>query len=400
MPLNRLQAAALLLFLSGGAQAAGPPELYVWQRQWTPAVGQSLMAAADLASGWRLLAATARSDGSLARVEPDWEALAQAKKPVTAVVRIEGSGGAWVTEEGRLTAALQSLADDWRCRALKHGLTLTGLEVDHDSATRRLAAYGRFLKGLRGGLDARLHLSATGLPAWLDSPDLPQVLAPLDEFVLQVHSLEPNRQGLFEAGRARRWADLLAARTSKPFRLALPDFGVGVTRRADGSVAAFIAESPRPDAAPASEEWAPRPREVAGLLKDLEAAPPPHWAGVVWYRLPITGDRRGWSLPTLRAVIRGDEPESRAIVGVEPGKAPGLSLLVLRNHGPTDAVIPQSISLPEDCNMGDGANGFSWQAGPRPALTHPPGALLRPDHHLALGWTRCAKPPESFDVEE
>src|SRR5260370_24278865 len=94
-------------------------------------------------------------------------------------------------------------------------------------------------------LPQTIPLSITPLPSWLSSPNLDAVFRPVNEVVLQVHMVQSPRAGLFNADQARQWIRAMA-RTDKPFRVALPAYGVPVTWRNDGSMLAVERQEPLP----------------------------------------------------------------------------------------------------------------------------------------------------------
>ena len=132
------------------------------------------------------------------------------------VIRIEGPIEA--ARAAGLVAAIQGIV-----ASLPPSLR-TQLEIDHDSATARLAGYAAFLGALRSALPGT-RLFATALPTWLASPDFPAFAQAADVLILQVHSIDDPRLGLFDPARAARWVDALARRTSRPFLVALPAYG-------------------------------------------------------------------------------------------------------------------------------------------------------------------------------
>ncbi len=48
--------------------------------------------------------------------------------------------------------------------------------------------------------------------------------------------------------------------------------------------------------------------EIAGLVKEWEAARPAGFRELLWYRLPVATDLRNWRWPTLAAVMEGRKP--------------------------------------------------------------------------------------------
>lgn len=75
-------------------------------------------------------------------------------------------------------------------RAGKEGATVRGLQLDFDSPTRLLAHYARTLRAVREQLPPQTKLSVTGLPTWMDSRELKDVLAEVDFWVPQFYGAE------------------------------------------------------------------------------------------------------------------------------------------------------------------------------------------------------------------
>ncbi|MBK9656673.1 MAG: DUF3142 domain-containing protein [Rhodanobacteraceae bacterium] len=225
------------LVLAGCAPSAlSHHEAYIWQRQWTPAVVAAVSLQQSVFAGWRVLGLQVIGSQKI-DVRPDLAALASSARPVRLVVRIEGARGPLAVPE--LMDRLSPLIDEWRGA----GLELSGIEIDHDCATAALDDYASWLRELRGTLAPALKLSITALPSWLDSAALEQVLAAVDDSVLQVHAVQRPDRALFDAASARAWTLAYAARTAHPFALALPAYGVRVDTDAQGRVRAVDAEA-------------------------------------------------------------------------------------------------------------------------------------------------------------
>src|ERR1041384_4865753 len=87
--------------LVGGCRTAIPSaphplahDAYIWQRDWTESVRAAVAAAPDELDGFRVLVLEVETDGSEphdAWPDVDAAALAATHRPVTAVVRIDGS---------------------------------------------------------------------------------------------------------------------------------------------------------------------------------------------------------------------------------------------------------------------------------------------------------------------
>lgn len=366
---------ACLLSGSAGRSRALPSDAYVWQRRWTPALTDALRDSASLVRAWRVLVAQADSAGRLHPVAVDWSAVT---RPAIMVVRLDGSLS---------PAALDTIPAQIEALVRSQAGPVAGLEIDHDCGTASLPGYGRLLTAIRRRVDPAIPLSITALPAWLASPNLSAVLAPVTEAVLQVHAVQNPRAGLFDPAQARRWADAMSRRTSKPFRLALPAYGSRVTWRADGRLLAVESERPLLAGGDEARELMASATEVAALLRALQRDPPDHLAGIVWFRLPTETDVRAWSPATWRAVVRGEAPVAATRTIVQPGSVPGTSDVLLVNDGDIDAPLPASVALPRACPSADGINGYALEDGTR--LRRIQVGLLRPHQRLAVGWTRC-----------
>jgi len=376
---------------SGGPHGAFPQEAYVWQRHWTPSVVQAVEKAAPMVEAWRVLAAETDHSGGLQVFSPDHAALAATGRPVILVIRIDGTGDA--IEDPALPTRIRRILDAWR----DAGGAPAGLEIDHDCATSRLAAYGRFLADLKPLLGST-RLSITALPTWIGARALPAILSTTDEAVLQVHAVEAPGRGLFDPDRALGWIEAFAAISPKPFVVALPAYGARVVWDQDGRLAAVESEmTGRAEGARSAELTAP-PVLVASLLRRAAALPATGLAGFVWFRLPVAGDRRGWSLATWRKVMTGAPLEAKIAVETEPGAGPAVRDLVLVNHGDVDGEPPVRIPLPAGCTSADGINGYHL-APDGTSLDRIEAGLLAGGRTRRIGWIRCPEGTEVAHVE-
>jgi Protein of unknown function (DUF3142) len=368
-------------------------EAYVWQLLHTAQVEDALrerLVAFDEAA---VLAAEVRIESGQvvvqrARLSP---ALAASNKPVTLVVRVgprplRGAFG------DRVAALVRELATD-RQPPRRHEI-----QVDYDCPTRLLATYARWLAKLRREVPAGMRLSATTLPDWLAAPAMADLVAPLDRFVLQVHSVErPGDIGqpvrLFDAGRARAWIER-AADLEHPFSLALPSYGYEVRFSEDGGFVGLVAEGYVPaDARTQSRLVLADAAGVSQLLSALRRDRPQSLSGVAWFRLPVDGDRSSWAWPTLQAVMRG-APLNPELQVQARAAGPELVELVLRNHGNVHAAMPLGIEVRHRAlGSADGQAGFVVQNRAPGRLTLAPAsstATLAPGESRVVGWVRVA----------
>jgi len=382
-------AIALLLVLLLAACAADEPpalrtlehEAYVWQRQWTPAVGAAVREHSADFRGLRVLVLQQIGDQRI-EVRPDLDALRDRRLPLRLVLRIEGSRPRANAEA--LARALGEIAQPWRAQ----GLQVEGVEVDHDCAAAALADYADWLRRFRAAAPSDLALSITALPSWLEAPDGLRALREVaDETVLQVHAVEAWRSALIDVESSLRWARAWQAHASRSFHVALPAYSLRVQLGRDGTPAAVDAEGVLDRSGQGAQERRADPAEVARLVRGLEAERLPQLQGLLWFRLPVAGDRRSWAPSTLTAVLRGALPPAAIeLHAIERG--PGLQDLLLRNAGEIDAAAPARIALPAHCTLVEGVGPYAAEPG-HTALQAESPPWLAPGAALALGFARC-----------
>lgn len=375
---------AVLLLCACERQDAVPldQQLYVWQRQWTPAHELALNDSRNDFSTLRVLALQAFPNAGWSRARVDSALLRRDARPLIAVIRLDGQLKA--LDSQAVTAQILQVLADWQGQ----GLTLAGIEIDHDAGNARLPAYIGFLAHLRTALPANLPLSITALPAWLDSPQLPALLATVDSSVLQVHAVSDPRRGLFDSEQTQRWAKAWGRVTDKPFYLALPAYGVALLPDVDG---APVVESEVPlERGGQRRELLADPQQLGRLANELREDRPAHLAGLIWFRLPLANDRRAWSLSTLRAVARGDALSSQ--LGVVFTEQNGLQDIALRNVGNLDSAWPARITIQaRGCEGADALAGYSLQQDPDLlTFTRLRDGRLPAGGQRAIGWARCA----------
>jgi hypothetical protein len=134
------------------------------------------------------------------------------------------------------------------------------------------------------------------------------------------------------------------------------------------------------------------PQQVADFLQQLRVQATPHLRGIIWFRLPLAGDRRAWSLNTLRAVIEQQPLSVSWQVKFSPQpQQNGLYDLIIHNNGPVDAPLPREITVAAtDCLAADAAGNYRLESGPqRQRFVLISGDQLRAGQSRPLGWLRC-----------
>lgn len=383
-PVRHLLGCFFLAALAGCQPDPAPPldqQLYIWQRQWRPAHAQALAESRADFSTLRVLALQAQPKAGWSRALVDLPRLKADGRPLIAVVRLDGQLPALDLQAAE--AQIARLLADWQAA----GVTPGGLEIDHDSASARLPGYTAFLINLRQQLPPGMQLSITALPAWLASPHLPALLQVVNSSVLQVHAVSDPRRGLFDPVQARQWAERWGRVSDKPFYLALPAYGVALLPDSGGTP---VVESEVPlNRAGERHELLADPQQLADLGRQLRNQPPAHLAGLIWFRLPLPGDRRAWSLATLKAVARGEVLASQW--RVELSEQAGLYDISLANVGNLDLPLPAQVALAvELCDAADAVNGYRLQQSPEHLLfNRQSSARVAAGGRRALGWARC-----------
>jgi hypothetical protein len=374
-----------LALFSGCEEQDAPPldqQLYVWQRQWTPDHDVALRDSRADFSTLRVLALQAFPQAGWSRARIDPALLKRDGRPLIAVIRLDGQLKS--LDQDEVTTQIQQVISDWQAL----GLSLSGVEIDHDAGNARLPAYREFLQHLRAYLPASLRLSITALPAWLDNRELPALLSTVDSSVLQVHAVSDPRRGLFDPAQARHWAKEWSRITPKPFYLALPAYGVALLPSADG--APIVESEIRLEREGKRQELLADPRQLRQLGAELRVDPPAHLAGLIWFRLPLANDRRAWSLTTLRAVVRGDALNSRLALKLSAQE--GLYDIGISNEGNLDTAWPERVTLAvRGCEGADALAGYALQQGPDLlTFTRLHDGRIAAGGQRAMGWARCA----------
>ena len=359
--------------------------VYVWQRAWIPANASALADSRGMFSEVRVLAAQEHSREGWIDARVDLAALAADGRAIRPVIRLDGRLPA--LDADAVAKRAHDLVAAWRAA----GVHADGVEIDFDCPSSRLADYAKLLAAIKPRLPSDATLSITALPTWIGAPGLADVLAQSDEAVLQVHAVSDPRHGLFDAQQAAQWIAAFAKQSAKPFRVALPAYGSALVVDANGKTVGVESEAALDEAGERLELFSD-PRDVQGLLKRLEAEPPPNLRGIVWFRLPLPGDRRAWPLATIAAVIEGNPLQSAWTPEIADGGNGAFDISV-RNSGNIEAVLPASIDVGgSGCTDADALPGYRIDRG-RNVLrfVRETGASLPATQTRPLGWVRCTQ---------
>lgn len=403
-------ASALWIVREPPGRATGPlpQEAYVWQRSWGPGVRASLARTSDLSA---LVVLAAEVDLSTApprvtRAAYDPAALRATGKPAGLAVRI-GRFGRRAQPAGRfeddpeLTRRLATLARRLVDEARAKGLEVAEFQLDYDCPESRLSDYPILVRAVREALAPR-PVTITALPSWLrHRREMKALLREADGWVLQVHSLEPPRRPdapieLCDPDAARRAVED-AARFRIPFRVALPTYSYLIAFAPTGDLLGVSAEGPLPSWPPGVLVRTARsdPGAIAALVRDWTADRPAELSALIWYRLPVDGDRLNWSWPAFRAV-RSGRPPHRDLQVRPRSPEPGLVEIDLTNAGEAEAGWPFRVELEWGSGTllaSDGLAGYRIvRTGPRTLYLErqisPWDRLLLPGDHRTVAWLR------------
>lgn len=418
MRVGTLSFVGILVLCALAFTACRPPEesgspliqdVYVWQRTHTDAVADAVRTHAPTFNQVVVLAAEVswpNGRAHIVRVPLDLSAL-QAASSVGLAIRVNAYSGSFAADAAS-TLALVDLATSLLADARTAGLRVYELQIDFDAPESRLADYGRWLAALRPAVAAPVRLTFTALPSWLKHRREFSALAKTaDDYVLQVHSLSrpasPDEPGaLCDPASARR-AVSQAARFGRPFRVALPTYGYRLAFDSQGRFFALSAEGPSPawPAGSVVRELVADPTSLANVVAEWQTAHPQALKGIIWYRLPVTGDRLNWSWPTLKSVMAGKIPAARLTVEARSNQL-GLVECILINTGNAAFTGPLNAEL-----TWNNATRLATDALPPFTVTEAKLSSVRfssarvnvpPETSQSAGWVRLDKAPPYFNV--
>src|SRR4030095_16165484 len=212
-----------------------PQRGYIWQREWTPAVIDSLREAEGRMNGVVLLGAEINFGGNspeIVKASIDWDAVQRQTQHCSVALRAAPFAGPFRADDAparMIVDVAKQLLDNARA----HDVKIEEFQFDFDCAQKNLHDYRTWLSMLRPIVHP-VRFVITVLPAWLDDANFLPLVGETDGYVLQVHSVPISARGgaiLCDSKLAREWV-ARAGKLRMPFSVALPTYrcAAGYTR--------------------------------------------------------------------------------------------------------------------------------------------------------------------------
>jgi len=377
-----------------------PQRGYIWQREWTPAVIDSLREAKRRMNGVVLLGAEINFGGKnpeIAKASIDWEAVQRQTQHCSVALRIAPFAGPFRADDAParvIVDVTKQLLDD----AAAHCVKIEEFQFDFDCAQKNLGTYRTWLSILRPIVHP-IRFVVTVLPAWLDDANFLPLVRETDGYVLQVHSIPISARGgatLCDSKLAREWI-ARAGKLQMPFSVAVPTYRCAAGYAPDGKLLSVAMDSVQPSWPPGTRilEFGADADDIAALVHEWQKARPPQLRELIWYRVPIATDTRNWRWPTLAAVMAGQTPKHQLNVQQEGANPIDLSIV---NAGEADEQLNVNVTAKwskAGLEASDALSGWSvrsenglavFKSVAQNGFRLPPGATRK------IGWLRFDQP--------
>lgn len=368
------------------SRSAPAIEAYVWQDPDRSEVTEAIQLAKDTVTRFHARAAELRWNGRKFAVErPVGKQLPSPGCGLVLRIGSSASGLDWDPDQiAQVAAVVRSLAS----------LSPAEIQCDYDCPQRRLTRYQTLLDSPQQAAGT-VPVVPTVLPSWLDETAFKALVRDRPGYVLQVHSLGlPKHPAdpvtLFDPA-AARIAVKRASALGVPFRVAMATYGCEVWFDPNGRVIEVVSEdAPSREMVPASRSFAfADPIESSKLVRQWLDDTPDGLRAVIWYRLPIAGDRRNWSWSTLSQVAKGEQAASA--LRFEGEDHAGTSDLFVVNRGGFPEPLPREIRVTSPVVTADGAGAYRLepQAGGLRFILRPEiWPWIDPGKKIPAGWLR------------
>jgi hypothetical protein len=306
---------------------------YVWQRDWNENV---IDAVKNEAHDIRFYLLSREIGTNIVRITPNWGALQNRKYPPVPVFRIHYESN-WL--EKNPDAKRRLILEEFKTVKNEFALAkiaIKELQLDLDCPERLLTNYCEFIRELRKDLPD-IKFSITVLPCYLNEKSFPELIALLDEYVLQIHGLEcPKKLGdkMYVMDLALSLKAMSQAESiGRAFRVAIPSYGYEMIFNSNtGQFTGLAAENHPPLRADMKSHY------ITVDLNDLKIVREKAWKmkhcnGLIWFRLPVRGDRLCFDRKILREIQNGKVPSTALSVEWKLTEKENITELYIRNEG-------------------------------------------------------------------
>jgi len=331
----------ILVFTSTANASQLKHSVYIWQRNWTSGIKESINKISAYTNDYSVLSGNMSYKSgkiSIAVVNIDWKAFPK-ECNVTLAFRLNTQVRN-LFKEGKFDKAINAfvrLINKQEKKAWRREVSIAGLQFDYDCPTSKLNDYFQFLVKIKERFP-QYKISITSLPTWLKSKDFKKLVQLTDYYVLQLHTFEApksieNKRNIFLYERALDYVKM-AEKLRRPFSIALPTYSYEVAFDTKDKFIGLRAET-------APIIWGKgakifientSPEEILDFINKLNRFNLSHFQSIVWFRLPIGRDELNWDVKTLMAVMEGRLPIKK--IGSEVVKTDkGLYEVYLINEG-------------------------------------------------------------------
>ncbi len=385
----KLRAAIYFLLLAPVLASANRDRdsFYVWQQQWSSAVFSAV--SNEPATTLYPIAATVPGSGESRLVDIPWQRLAALQHRIVPVIRIplkafrrDDIGH----ELSRLTTLLLEAGKP---------CAVNEIQLDLDCPERLLPEYRKLIADYRAQWPD-LHMSITALPCHLDNKTFRPLAEAVDSFTLQVHGLDvpghvDEPAALLDLGTAER-AIRQAEALGRPYRIALPCYAYELNFDAGSGKFLFLtAEHPAQRTDTIKKRIASKTDEVLKLLQEVNELKQAQ--GIIWFRLPVEGDRLCWPRATLAQLQQGVRPGDRITCKVIPVSDSTIELELVNENLIRSATAALQLVWVQPRGNYDlyhdiDAKTFPGTLPPELVVSLPP-----PGQAVRIGWFETDQPP-------
>ncbi len=294
------------------AAPSGVDAFYVWQQLWSKNVISAVCE--EPSTTMYPLVAVVPPKGKSSLVNIPWGRLSVDSHQYVPVVRIPlNAFRRWdlVDELGEITSRLRSKMAPHKLREI---------QFDLDCPESRLGEYLALVKNYRNKFPG-LRLSITALPSHLKHKVFRELAASVDYYVIQVHGIEIPKTldikvellNMQTAEKALRCAEEIKL----PYRVALPCYAYELNFDPDSGDFMFLT------AEKTAKQYQTTKLRAVALNRDLielqkSIANLDYACGVIWFRLPVVGDRLCLPRKDLAAIQAGIPPKPKVECRIVP----------------------------------------------------------------------------------